>query len=186
MGGCGGMGRQGSGGLRVARTPGGSRSQGLVRGRRARPRACGGRRRRLGRRTRGAQAKGVGAVAGVGVAPSRRPAVLGVVVPAAPAYDPPRTRSRANRVGHCARIVAEPIPAPLLHIPTHVVKAPGIGQFLAHRVGHIGAVSTIPADLIQIRIRAGAAGKRRFVFVTPISFADDSSLGHAKADAASG
>src|SRR5262249_14961991 len=71
-------------------------------------------------------------------------------------------RVRASR-----QLVPEPIPAPLLHVSVHVVKAPGVRGLLADLVGHAVGVFLVPSILLQLSLviaegesgrRAGAAG----------------------------
>ena len=97
----------------------------------------------------------MGAVAGEVGEPESRPADVGGVVSAAPAHDPPRTRSRADRDGDSPRTVAPiPIPTPLENVPAHGIEAPGIGDLLAGFAG--------PPRIVReaLKAKGGPQGKR--------------------------
>ena len=59
-----------------------------------------------------------------------------VVVPrGAPAQRAVGTLQWTNRINDCSGLIGRiPIPAPFPDIPNHVIKPPGIGDFLTHRM----------------------------------------------------
>ena len=75
----------------------------------------------------------------------------GATVQTAAATKPVRARIRPPGIALVLRrISAIPVPAPLPHVPAHVIEAQLIGSLPAHRMGTLPAVTRIPAHFIRI------------------------------------
>ncbi len=78
-------------------------------------------------------------------------AELRVVEPCAAPDHAKRTRSRADGIGRDARrIFLISVPAPLPHVPVHIVKPPAVRPFLGRHLRFPSAVSLMPTHLIQL------------------------------------
>jgi hypothetical protein len=96
------------------------------------------------------------AVRPVSVAISRTAAPRPHLPTTAP-LNPAGPRCWSRGISHCFRIIiaaAVQILAPLPHISRHIVKSPGIGGFLNHRMGFGIRIIVIPTNSIHVRILA--------------------------------
>ena len=79
-------------------------------------------------------------------------ATIGRAADAAPSQHTEFATLRSSGVGLRLRAVeAYPVGTPLAHIPTHIIEAQLVREFLTHRMGAVGGIDTIPGVVLEMR-----------------------------------